>query len=199
MSDDESYSYKGAFLDVEIVCKVAGPQLSPDEKDALKRLADMAEATDHLLFAAQDPDEYQRMLEEDPPERSWDDLMRDAAPPRARVSVTDPGTGITQIMGPPTIGHTVAEVIPLHPGDGTGKDPVRFGRGLKVMREVKGLTRMQLKVLAGLGNHMYLAEIEGGHRYPTHQALLKLATAFGMGPTEFEQACLHPEPEKRED
>lgn len=170
---NEPYAMQSPFLVVEIACGIPGPQLGSDEKTALDKLYEHAEKVGELLFAGHDPDGYQMWLDsQNGPQRSFNDLVTNPAPAHAPV----------------------AEVIPIRSGQSNGRDPVRFGQGLQRLRKEHGMSRMQLKVLSGLGNYPYLAELESGARYPSEEAMGKLAKAFEMGPVEFEQLCLHPAP-----
>lgn len=167
---NEPYTMQSPFLVVEIACALPGPQLGSDEKTALNRLYEHAEKVGELLFAGHDPDGYQMWLDsQEGPTRSWDDLIRHPAPAHSN------------------------NVVALRPDiEVEGKDPVIFGRNLKILREEQHLSRMQLKVLAGLGNFMYLAEIEGGNKYPNAPTIEKLAKAFEMSVTDFVDRCSQP-------
>jgi transcriptional regulator with XRE-family HTH domain len=67
---------------------------------------------------------------------------------------------------------------------------VAFGKGLAYLRRSQGMSRMQLKVMAGLGNYPMLAEIEAGKRPPSDDTIDKLAKAFELSPAELVARCL---------
>lgn len=152
-------------LKVDIECMVPGPLLTSEERSALAALAKHAERVGMLLMANHQPAQYEQWRKE---------------------HELKPGPYAGSSQAP----ETPAEVIPIRPGViEDGKDPVAFGRGLVALRKRKGMSRMQLKVLAGL-SYPYMSEVELGNKWPTEKAIAGLARAFEMTPGQLVSVCL---------
>ena len=152
-------------LKVDIECMIPGPNLTSEERSALAALAKHAERVGMLLMANHQPAQYEQWRKE-----------HELKP--------GPYAGASQVP------ETEAEVIPIRPGViEDGKDPVAFGRGLAALRKREDMSRMQLKVLAGL-SYPYMSEVELGNKWPTENAIAGLARAFEMTPGQLVSVCL---------
>ena len=60
-----------------------------------------------------------------------------------------------------------------------------FGNRLKILREAKGLTQKDLGDAAGGMKDSAIARLEAGHRSPTWDTVLALASALGVTPDAF--------------
>lgn len=153
-------------LRVDIECMIPGPLLTSEERSALAALAKHAERVGMLLMANHQPAQYEQWCK---------DVTRETPGPYAGSSQAP---------------ETPAEVIPIRPGViEDGKDPVAFGRGLAALRKREDMSRMQLKVLAGL-SYPYMSEVELGNKWPTEKAIAGLARAFEMTPGQLVSVCL---------
>lgn len=63
-----------------------------------------------------------------------------------------------------------------------------LGRAIKVERTARGMDRRALAERSGL-SYPYLSEIENGSKRPSSQAVLLIAEALGLGPSELMAAA----------